>query len=246
MEYKRAKVIILPTEKASSDNQLFIINNKLTLGTLVKGIKSEKNFVAQELYIISDDEIKLGDWFLTDDRNRNNGDPIWILCKCTKVQNGWIYSDELFGVGLNPDWSKKIIATTDTSLKIDTIGGKVNDGSILYIQNDFLKDSLPQPSEQFILKFIEEYNKGNVITDVLVEYENNRTNNPQYPYKSNREFDDNWQLKVDKKNTITIKKLKDSWNREEVGNLIHKFMMDCDKKGIISSVEFIDWIEQNL
>ena len=113
---------------------------------------------------------------------------------------------------------------------------------------------MPQPSEQFILKFIEEYNKGNVITDVLVEYENNRTNNPQYPYKSNREFDDNWQLKVDKNNTITIKKLKDNWNREEHINNILKYksdllveLIECKESNRPLSKEFTDnWIEQNL
>lgn len=42
---------------------------------------------------------------------------------------------------------REVLATTDTSL------------------------NLPQPSKQFIEKYIEEYNKGNVITDVLVEYE---------------------------------------------------------------------------
>ena len=50
-------------------------------------------------------------------------------------------------IAINKNGCKKIIATTDVSL------------------------GLPQPSEQFIQKYIEEYNKCNVITDVSVEYE---------------------------------------------------------------------------
>ena len=83
---------------------------------------------------------------------------------------------------------KKIIATTDASL------------------------ALPQPSQQFIQKYIEEYNKGNVITDVLVEYELisneeyflNTINPDDVPY-----FDENLKINL-KDNTITIKKVKDN------------------------------------
>lgn len=105
---------------------------------------------------------------------------------------------------------------------------------------------LPQPSQQFIEKFIECYNKGEIITDVLVEYENNKTNNFNYPNKSNKEFIDNWNLKINPKdNTITIKKLKDSWNREEV---IQKLkMLDKHVKQYNHYFKGIDdFIEENL
>ena len=49
-------------------------------------------------------------------------------------------------IAINKNGCKKIIATTDASL------------------------GLPQPSQQFIEKYAKEYNKGNIITDVLVEY----------------------------------------------------------------------------
>ena len=94
---------------------------------------------------------------------------------------------------------KKVIATTDVSL------------------------GLPQPSQQFIQKYIEEYNEGNVITDVLVEYipdfnscfctkdicnGNNCTK----------------KLKIDSKdNTITIKKVKDNYTKEELCQILEKY-----------------------
>ena len=103
-------------------------------------------FIPNYLYIISDDEIKEGDYYILSTNKplivlKSTGDGDYFNCN-------------------------KIIATTDTSLKIEIDGNR----------GDLLPDvsfdiNLPQPSQQFIEKYIEEYNKGNVITDVLVEYE---------------------------------------------------------------------------
>ena len=103
---------------------------------------------------------------------------------------------------------------------------------------------LPQPSQQFIEKYIEKYNKGNVITDVLVEYEYLLDDRAVLPY---------WNLKINTKdNTITIKKIKDSWNREEVIELCKQAFIDGtyaggfgpNEKTINSETE--KWIGENL
>ena len=82
--------------------------------------------------------------------------------------------------------------------------------------NEFEKGKsfqLPQPSQSFIEKYVEEYNKGNVITDVLVEYENSKTF-MEYEIGDYLKFPD---LKVNPKdNTITIKKIKDNYTREDL------------------------------
>ena len=57
---------------------------------------------------------------------------------------------------------REVLATTDTSLYI-------HQKETPYLPERVFH--LPQPSKQFIEKYIEEYNKGAVITDVLVEYE---------------------------------------------------------------------------
>ena len=57
---------------------------------------------------------------------------------------------------------REVLATTDTSLKIDNPNYDI--GRLAYI-------TLPQPSQQFIEKYIESYNKGREIKEVLVEYE---------------------------------------------------------------------------
>jgi hypothetical protein len=122
---------------------------------------------------------------------------------------------------------RKIIATTNKSL------------------------GLPQPSLSFIEKYVEEYNKGNIITEVLVEYveidgygniENHQTHYRELIPKVNP-----------KDNTITIKKVKDSWSREEVEKLLndlHLFVRNnCTSNRetrITVSKLTKQWIEENL
>ena len=101
------------------------------------------------MYITSDDVIQVGDWFLTDDRDKKSdkgGNPNWILCKCTKTSNSWVFCGEFEEIGLNPYWSRKIIATTNKSL------------------------GLLSPSQAFIDKYCQQFNIGNPIIEVLVDY----------------------------------------------------------------------------
>ena len=101
---------------------------------------------------------------------------------------------------------REVLATTDTSLKIDNPNYDI--GRLAYI-------NLPQPSQQFIEKYIEEYNKGNVITDILVEYEYLLDDRAVLPY---------WNLKVNPKdNTITIKKVKETYTKEELCQILEKY-----------------------
>ena len=79
--------------------------------------------------------------------------------------------------------------------------------------------TIPKPSDSFISKYIEEYNKGNIITDLLVEYEEGKS------YSGNEGLIIKEWLKINPKdNTITIKKAKDSWNKEEVIRLLEKYI----------------------
>ena len=102
--------------------------------------------------------------------------------------------------------------------------------------------NLPKPSQQFIEKYIEEYNKGNVITDVLVEY--------NYELSCDEDEQGNLipelYLRVNPKdNTITIKKVKDSYSREEVEKLIISCYKDLDKEWNWES-HAQDFINENL
>ena len=246
--FKKGKVVMLPTnervintkeyqlllsnslfwtskiEIERYDEGWFFLNNSSNHNSCAITIPNVDIFKHQHLYIILDDKIKEGDYFLADNRlntTSNKGLPNWVLCKCTKVKNSWVYCNEIPDEGHNGDWCKKIIATTDESL------------------------NLPQPSKQFIQKFVEEYNKGNIIEDVLVEYGKEYVDEKDaYGYNK---------LKINpKNNTITIKKAKDSWTREEVIELCRQAFIDGtyaggfgpNEKTIDSETE--KWIEENL
>jgi hypothetical protein len=224
--YKRAQVVMLPTQN---------INRLLYLSTDVSpSLLSNWRGEAQELYITSDDEIKKGDWFIN-------------------LQHNKIYQCEpkpFFGeiwVNQNKDICKKIIATTDTSLTV-------------MLPHDVLIGSrLPQPSQQFIEKYIESYNKGKVITDVLVEYEL-YCNTGKYPNikkecncPCTEKINCGNTLKVNPKdNTIVIKELKESWNREEMKAKLFELLQDIQKDETLLEHyagdyrEFDKWIKENL
>ena len=93
---------------------------------------------------------------------------------------------------------------------------------------------LPRPSKTFIEYFLTEYNNKNYVQWVGVEYEELSCQNVvQVCYRK---------LKVNEDNTITIKPAKQSWNREEVTQLIRiAFFRNGGRKE-----DFNTWIEQNL
>src|SRR5690606_26770277 len=108
----------------------------------------------------------------------------------------------------------------------------------------------------FIRKYIEEYNKGNQITKVLVEYEEYFDYNSSNRQSINVEgrVVNNYRLKVDQNNCISIKKVEpELYTREEVlefcedyymtvaGNLDQTSCPIKNEKKIIK-----DWIQKNL
>lgn len=238
-QFKRAKVIMLPT-----NNNSHIYHTKVNniLGYVTGKVESDleqfpnqTNTQNQHLYITSDDKIKEGDWII----GFNN-----IV---TKAKNNTLVNMTTT-IG---KICKKIIATTDTSLNYIK-----HDDTVPYPKGEQIR--LSQPSQQFIEKYIESYNKGEVIIDVLVEYEA-YVETGGYLGIAQHLIEDkkNWkyQLKVNpKNNTITIKKLKDSWNKEEVIKLlkllkkdtINSIDLDINTDNLICDLEINKWIEENL
>ena len=235
--FKRAKVVMLPTNEKST-NIVKILKNIISYTTS----KNIPVATYQHLYITSNDEIKDGDWCIhTVDNN-------FIF----RITNSYIKNNPNY-----KDYCEKIIATTD-KLPIESYQG--------HFEGKYCTNYLPQPSQAFIEKYVEEYNKGNIITDVMVKYErktNSSLGYKEYCYltqdntalntignfvKGNKYDFDNYEieeyLKVNPKdNTITIKKVKDSWNREEVEELIYSAMKD---RCYTTIAEWRKWIEENL
>lgn len=129
----------------------------------------------------------------------------------------------------------KIIATTDTSLR-------KHDDTVPYPKT---KPALPQPSQDFIEVFVKEYNKSNVIELVDVEYD---IMNKGYTKKTDYPYQECEILRVNLKNEITIRKIKDSWNREELFDLIHKAVSHFDNEfdHQLDNSLVKEWISENL
>lgn len=223
--FKRAKVVMLPTnEKADKGNICFGYYGL----QMLKHSDGKTIANKQHLYILSDDEIKEGDWFI-----QSNS----VLRTCFDLEWKGFY---------------KIIATTD-NLKV-TLSDYTKD-SITYTKFD---EILPKPSQSFINKYIDEYNKGNIIIDVLVEYDEMYLF-PDGSYSRSAQNMLNVKavdlLKISKDNTITIKKIKDSWNRDEVitfGLKCVNLGMDLENNPLPRLNEmsgkdyYYKWIDENL
>ena len=215
--YQEAEVVMLATKYGKIT--LHDYDNLKTLSLAQGNHKGTENtIIPQHLYILSNEEIKEGDWFLDDDRmsiRENNGNPNWEVRKCTHVRNGWIFFDKEESQGCNSDWSKKIISTTNNYLKLKVVDRTTCKPIDSGIMHKYKNIHLPRPSDSFIKKYIEEYNKGNIITNVLVEYEISKS------YSGNSGLKVKQWLKVDSNNCITIKRLEpELYTREEVKILI--------------------------
>lgn len=248
--FKKCKVVMLPTkEKAENFPILKNVNGRGDkLYVPAKGYYytqeylKEQKFEAQHLYIISDDKIEDGDWFFSAFYS--------YLIQNTKE---WRDEQESRGKGTS-DVSDlkfhKIIATTDKSL---TIKNACDCGATTFEGCSQCLERLPQPSESFVQKYIEAYNKGEIITDVLVEYEKTMCSVPFESAKCrcvrNEECHNPVEkLKINyKDNTITIRKEKDSWSREEIVDLLYRFGSHIQGTEDVRPYYLYDkWVDENL
>lgn len=208
---EKCQVIMLPTEHS----RLEIDENKLSFECKQYTCKNP-----QHLYITSSEKLKAGDYCIID-----LGEYKRIVRVKNLQGNHPVFSIEIDAGLAKLSSLRKIIATTDCICT-----GKESDkpGDYKYI---------PQPSQGFINKFIETYNKGNVITDIIVDYE---------------EFDtlhsDNYKrLKINPKdNTITISPIKDSWNKDEILTFIYELRVTGMIDVVVPIYEFDEYIDNHL
>lgn len=157
-----------------------------------------------------------------------NGFNLYILSDEEIKEGGWVLlpngdinkmspTDMIHYLDSQSKATKKIIASTDKTL------------------------NLPEPSNSFIQKYIEAYNKKEKITKVMVEYESICTLLPCNIHP-NGLFEE--RLKVDKNNQITITKVKDSWTREEVIEILRNAHLDIVDGNYSKGLN--KWIEENL
>ena len=226
---KKCKVAMLPTNKKASIGDYSIskvneeINQKLFYGKIIQE-PYNCSVTNYHLYILSDEEIKEEDWSYSPKGTPSIQRIDRQVCQ-DRRDYGW----------------RKIIATTDSSLTplVDILDS--NGESKAEVQ-------LPTLSQGFIEKFISEYNKGNIIQEVMVEYNVDYSNFTDWKEDEKGTYVEHLtNLKINPKdNTITIKKVKESWNREEVKYLLSRFSNWLDINYEERKVEIKQFINENL
>lgn len=251
--WKEKDIIMLPTDKVKIGQYILEIVEEEIPNILRYGKITQEPYNCSvnnfHLYIISNEEIKEGDWCYY--LNSLGGGDIIVQAYKHSNDKRMLYDDETFdrqiGEGITPlkGECKKIIATTDTSL--------IKECSHLPCKTypKGLFTYLPQIPQQFISLFIEGYNKDNIIEKVEVEYED------KLHYENTIYKDVNKQtLKVSKDNFIFIRrKEKKVFTREEVVTKCFKMQHDYPKfvkesyytPNMREIAEWTDnWIQQNL
>ncbi len=242
---KKIQIIMLPTKEEVKNNGLYYAGDKYKLqycDPFPNAASFELGYHKHELYFLSDEEIKEGDWYVHTGITHNEKEIYRYIYYCIKNTRKIEGRDELFVDGMFAKDCKKIIATTDNSLTIKNHPK----GQQMYL--------LPKPSQFFLEVFVKEYNKGNKIEWVNVNYEQGeRYTDPECPIGIGGGYF-NSTLKVNPKdNTISIKQIKESWNREEVIKLIESRELEIrafyrgpteDGFPLLSPID--KWFEQNL
>lgn len=216
--YKECDVVML-TAKEKAGLVINPTGNKIQYSSFVKSAKyyTDAGFKCCHLYVLSDEEIKEGDWCYYKGH---------LVKACNKSFN-------------DGTW-KKIIVTTDESLAVSKPFETKDMGTL---GNSLIP--LPKPPQSFISLYIEEYNKGNMITKIMVEYESK----PIYVNNGSMAPID-YQLKIHSDHTINVKLVKESWSREEVIAFANKAIYDyigSNSVNIKVNLRLEErWIEQNL
>lgn len=217
--YREAKVVLLETQK--SNICTYCDDNILEL--YAEPINKSK-YKPYHIYISTDEEIKEDDWVI---EGIEQMAPLYI----SKIEKNDL--KRCFENWENKS-CRKIIASTDDSLIIK-YDGKTS------INKDWNGKLLPKITDEFIEYYIEQYNKANVIEDiVLVKLEKDTDiHSDDLPIISFTK------LKVTPDDTINIKIVKESYSRDEVKQLLEKGMVYSSPFTSLSE-RMSDWIENNL
>jgi len=173
-----------------------IIENGKMINSLERCDFPSKEDKFYHLYILSDEEIKEGDW-----------------CFDLDFKRVFYCSDSSREKYLN---SKKIITTTDESLVLKENISKSTEECWKYT-------SLPRPSDDFITAFVKAQGK---IIEVLVEYEFGSIEESYFNDNGDEVLPIKLKVSKDNTITIKpIQEEKTSWSREEVKKLMESWMV---------------------
>lgn len=239
--WKKCKIIMLPTEenapifKIGNWNKLY--DSTEILSTNPADFAQDESY--QHLYILSDEEIKEGDWYV-DDTNQ--------------IRQNFTSDKEYWNKKLN---YKKITATTDSSLTFDDafnswILPQLSQSFIsLYIEL-YNKGNAPVDVEvEYDIEWVDaggfECTCGYITTGI--------GGTGPCPYCGGWRFTEikepKYHLKTDSNNCISIKRSKESWTKKELKEIVLRFhfhftLSKDNIPGTNVGIWFDKWIEQNL
>ena len=191
---KLCKLVMLPTDYA--DNAILVFNGQYKFAEYHENQYFTQQYLksigtggttSHHLYVLVDDEIKLNDYVQT----YHSRSTLPVIHHC--VTEGDVISAKALGC-------LKVIATTDKHL----LALKFRRTKLEAMSN-VLSGVRNKISSDFINLYVSEYNKGNIISEVLVEYEG--------------AFDTSIKVKSDGDKSLFITLSKTTWTREEVVNL---------------------------
>jgi hypothetical protein len=209
---KLCNVVMLPTEKATWPNCLWLgrISHQLHFDTSYnKSVVYQRepiddSMLPQHLYVISNEEVREGDWYLVE-LYKDNGESDGIHIEQVEI----IREDIWIGVGVgtrHKNNCKKIIASTDTSLL-----------------------NLPLISEGFVKKYAELQGK---IDKVMVEFEEISVHPGYVEGKGFPKYYNDFKPKLRQNNTIIISKVIDNFTERDVQVIAQDFAKFIQKETI--------------
>jgi len=206
------KVVMLPTE---NNSQIGIqANGVMKIGNVGVG-------TYQHLYILSDEEIKEGDWFIVGKR--------LVQATLNGGTLGYTSFNKVAFLWIKPH-HKKIIATTDKSLSINK-----------NMKLDLTLISIPRIPESFIESYVKADGK---IDEVELEHHDNRDYNPStFPDVRLKLTENNEVIVHSKEEKSEFEKCKES-----IWYFMTKYAIINGKpfKTLMKEEEFNKWIKENL
>ena len=225
---RKCKVAMLPPTNLNQKPTLLYNPSTKTLETpkhehdypATEYIKA--GYEVYELYFYNDDKIKVTDWTLDEKITYKHG------C-ITSIDN----QIELERYAENSKFNvKKIIASTDNLIIVEELAPPCEENDYF---GEYLTIHTPKPTKSFVEKFIKQFNKRDKITEVMVDF---------YDICETYAKLNGQKLKLsDKDNTITIHKVKESWDKGEVEALITKAILDYSTG---YSKPASEWIKKHL
>lgn len=231
---------MLPTKNNPQKEQLYEDRDTKKLFFLNAGLYKPRKVIKHHLYILSDEEIKKGDFCVIKNHYKE-----YYVAKF----NGKSFDIINEGGNFNPikygDNAWKIVATTDKSLFIEGKCScmKPEKGGCYQCNKE-----LPKIPESFIQTYIKAYNEGKPIIEVDLEMDMNDTDemlvNEGY-IKDNSVFG----IKTNPDNTVIVHENK-MYTREEVEEILLKSLdaTVTKHKGFrkIFEEQLKNWIQENL